>query len=110
MKFILSILAIVSLCACENFKTNAVPLAELGLSAAVAKGVIKPGDAVLVSKGIAVITSEDSNKTKALKLADIGLDKAVASGRIDPGDKLLIDSATAIISKAPEPPGKNPSL
>ncbi|MEZ5386472.1 MAG: hypothetical protein R3F13_13250 [Prosthecobacter sp.] len=110
MKTILAILTLAALCACENFKTAAVPLAELGLEVAVAKGLIKSGDAVLITKSAAIITSDEDATRKAVSLATLGADAAVASGKLSPGDKLLIDKATAIVVPAMTEAKNQPSV
>lgn len=104
MKAILALLIPCLLLSCAGLKDNAVPLAELGLAAAAAKGVIKPGDAVLISEGIALIASDADKQTKIIALKDLGAQAAVEAGKLSPGDKVLIDKASAIIVPAVVPP------
>lgn len=78
-------------------------LADLGLVGAVAGGVLSPGDAVTIAKGVAVVTSPDDGSSKVVNLAKLGLATAVAKGAVKPGDVVQITDATAIITPAPPP-------
>ncbi len=81
-----------------------VGLADIGLIGAVAGGVLSPGDAVSIAKGVAVITSSDTSESKIVNLSKLGLDTAVAKGVIKPGDVVQITQSSAIITPAPIPP------
>jgi len=114
MKTILSLLILpVLLLACAGLKDNAVPLTQLGLATAAAKGIIKPGDVVSIGQGIATITSDAPTSAKVIALEHLGAQAAVDAGKLSPGDKLLIDEATAIlvpavVPTAPAASAKNP--
>lgn len=109
------------LCSCAGLSSflaspagqTTVQLAELGLDVAAAKGKIKPGDAIAIKSGLAVVTSPDTSAVKAFKLSDIGLQAAVERGLVKPGDAILIQQAAAIITPAvvaPTTSGKVPAV
>jgi hypothetical protein len=78
-----------------------VPLSELGLSLAQSRGVIQPGDRVLIGQGLALIIDDaSSTRDKVVKLSALGVQAAVDRGALQEGDALLIQSATAIIDRA----------
>jgi hypothetical protein len=78
-----------------------VPLSELGLSLAQSRGVIQPGDRVLIGQGLALIIDDaSSTRDKVVRLSALGVQAAVDRGALQEGDALLIQSATAIIDRA----------
>ena len=91
----------------------AVPLATIGLQAAVDKGKLSTGDAVTLQRGLAVVTNQnDSTTVKVFNLAELGLQAAVSKGLVKPGDSVLIQNAAAVIQRAVVTPqtgaSKNP--
>lgn len=81
-------------------------LAQIGLVGAVLGGVVSPGDALTIAKGVAIVTSPDDGSSKAVGLTKLGLDTAIAKGVVKPGDVVTIKEATATITPAaaPTPP------
>ena len=78
-------------------------LADVGLVAAVAEGVLSPGDAVTIGKGVAEVTSADDGTTKTVKLAELGIKTAVDKGVVKQGDVVTIKENTALITSAVSP-------
>lgn len=83
-----------------------VGLAQIGLVGAVVGGMVSPGDALTIAKGVAIVTSADDGSSKVVGLTKLGLDTAVAKGVVKPGDVVTIKEVTATItpSAAPAPP------
>lgn len=80
-----------------------IGLAQVGLVGAVAAGLVSPGDALTIAKGVAIVISADDGSSKTVKLAKLGLDTAVDKGIVKPGDVVTIKEVTAIITPAPAP-------
>lgn len=80
-----------------------IGLAKVGLMGAVAGGLVAPGDALTIAKGVAIIISADDGSSKTVKLAKLGLDTAVAKGLVNPGDVVTIKEDTALITPAAAP-------
>lgn len=78
-----------------------IGLAQIGLVGAVVGGVVSPGDALTIAKGVAIVTSADDGSSKTVKLAKLGLDTAVSKGIVKPGDVVTINAVTATITPAP---------
>lgn len=81
-------------------------LAQIGLVGAVVGGVVSPGDALTIAKGVAIVTSADNGSSKVVGLTKLGLDTAIAKGVVKPGDVVTINEVTATITPvaAPAPP------
>jgi hypothetical protein len=114
LSLILLTACIASFTSCAALLTPAavqveMSLATIGLQAAVAHGKVSPGDAIIIGKGVAVITSGDTTISKVVSLSNIGLDTAVAKGIINPGDSVLVKQATAVITQAITPPPAAPA-
>ncbi len=80
-----------------------IGFAQIGLVGAVVGGLVSPGDALTIAKGVAVITSADDGSSKTLKLTKLGLDTAVSKGIVKPGDVVTIKEVTAVITPAAVP-------
>lgn len=80
-----------------------IGLAQIGLVGAVIGGVVSPGDALTIARGVAIVTSADTGSTKTVKLAKLGLDTAVDKGIVKPGDVVTIKEVTATITPAAAP-------
>lgn len=89
----------------ETLKRVAVPLADLGLTYAVQRGYLEPGDSVAIANGLAVVVSEESGETKLMELARLGADQAVRKGVLQEGDRVLIQNATDAILIPADPEG-----
>jgi len=82
-----------------------IGLAQIGLVGAVVGGVVSPGDALTIAKGVAIVTSADDGSSKIVGLTKLGLDTAIDKGIVKPGDVVTIKEATATITPAaPAPP------
>jgi hypothetical protein len=86
-------------------------LADAGLSIAAATGKIKDGDRIVISKGLAIVTSPGSTTGKVFSLAALGLTKAIADGHIKTGDFIRVEGDSIIIKPAiiPTTAAKEPS-
>lgn len=84
--------------------------AQIGLVGAVVGGVVSPGDALTIAKGVAIVTSAEDGSSKTVKLAKLGLDTAVAKGVVKPGDVVTINEVTATITPAPTVPAPPPVI
>lgn len=80
-----------------------IGLAQVGLVGAVAGGMVSPGDALTIAKGVAIVISADDGSSKTVKLAKLGLDTAVDKGVVKPGDVVTIKEVTAVITPAAAP-------
>lgn len=78
-----------------------IGLAQIGLVGAVVGGLVTPGDALTIARGVAIITSADDGSSRTLKLAKLGLDTAVSKGIVKTGDVVTIKEVTAVITPAP---------
>lgn len=77
-------------------------LAQIGLVGAVVGGLVSPGDALTIAKGVAIVTADDGS-SKVVGLTKLGLDTAIAKGVVKQGDVVTIKEATALITPAPTP-------
>lgn len=77
--------------------------AQIGLVGAVVGGVVSPGDALTIAKGVAIVTSADDGSSKVVGLTKLGLDTAVAKGVVKQGDVVTINEVTATITPAAAP-------
>lgn len=80
-----------------------IGLAQIGLVGAVVGGMVSPGDALTIAKGVAIVTSAGDGSSKTVKLTKLGLDTAVAKGVVKPGDVVTIKEVTATITPAATP-------
>lgn len=94
--------ALLSLASCTAPQQDAAfKLTELGLQTAANRGVIKPGDALVIGQGVAVLTNPESDeRDTVMRLADLGAKAAVSRGLLAPGDAVLILDGAAIVSRA----------
>lgn len=113
--------AVCMLCSCAGLLSffaspagqTVLGLADAGLSIAAATGKIKDGDRIVISKGLAIVTSPGSNTGKVFSLAALGLTKAIADGHIKTGDFIRVEGDSIIIKPAVIPEvtaAKNPVL
>lgn len=96
---ILTASLMLALCSCQStaLLDKALKLGELGLTYYVARGDLKPGDVITISRGLAIVRSPGNLEDKTYALAELGLEEAVRRGLVKEGEQIVIDQAMAII-------------
>lgn len=89
----------------QRIHAISVPATAILSKAAVSQGWIRPGDEIIIQRGVAVVTSPGDAETKIFQLAEIGLDHAIRQGILGTDDQVKVDSASEVtITTAPPPP------
>lgn len=76
-----------------------VGFGQIGLEAAAQRGLIEPGDAMLISNGAAILSSAAETRAKIVALKDLGVQAAVDKGVLQEGDRVFIQEASAVIER-----------
>jgi hypothetical protein len=103
----LSVAAVPSCSLTPEQQAKVMAFTDLGVSAFVANGTLKPGTSILIKEGVGLITSFNA-APKEVPLAKIGLDDAVREGTVETGDKVIIGPENATVVSPPDSPDLGP--
>lgn len=91
-----------------------VPATAIGLGYAQREGLIEQGDRITLTKGVAILVSDQDVEAKLFKLGELGLQQAMDRGLIQDGNVVEVTGPDTVTISVPEPApeltsGKSPT-